>query len=100
MNMLRIALREGFRGHTVNIAVDGREVYHGATVTTPKAGACADVLEVPVDSWLTHVRVSVAPGDLVVSFRTDASIHPYASISLIGERTISCETSARPVRGA
>jgi hypothetical protein len=97
MQTLHIALKDGFRGHTVLIAVDGEEVYHGVVVTTPAVGSCVDMLAVPVDSRLAHVRVAVIPGNLAVSFRTDPSIHPYATISLIGERTVRCLTSAAPV---
>ena len=91
---LHIILRDGFRGHAVVIIVDGREVYRRAGVTTDATISRADAVELIVAPRLIHVAVSVTPGDYVASLDLDVSAHPHLAISLVGEGTVSFETSA------
>lgn len=90
---LHIALRDGFRGHTVVIAVDGLEVYRGAGVTTDRTGARADAFDVTAASAVARVGVSVTPGDIAASMELDVSQRPHVAISLVGTATVSFETS-------
>jgi len=91
---LHITLRDGFRGHTVVIVVDGHEVYHRAGVTTDPTMSRADAVKLVVAPRLVQVAVSVTPGDYIASLDLDVSAHPHLAISLVGEGTVSFETSA------
>lgn len=93
---LSITLRDGFRGHTVVIAVDGREIYHRAGVITDPTISRADAVTLVVASRLIQLVVSVTPGDYVASFDLDVSAHPYLAISLVGRATVNFETSPHP----
>ncbi|HMH50260.1 MAG TPA: hypothetical protein VK548_08515, partial [Candidatus Acidoferrum sp.] len=93
MTSLSITLGKGFRGHTVVIAVDGREMYRRAGLSTDPTVARADVVEIAVASRLIQVVVSATPGDYVGSLELDASAHSRLAISLVGEGTVSLETS-------
>jgi hypothetical protein len=90
---LHITLRDGFRGHTVVIVVDGREVYHRAGVTTDPTMSRADAIELVVAPRLIQVGVSVTPGNYIASLDLDVSAHPHLAISLVGEGTVSFETT-------
>ena len=92
---LHITLREGFRGHTVVIVVDGDEVYRRSGVTTDSRIPLTDAVELVVGRRLVQVMVSVTPGDYVASLDLVVSAYPYLAISLVGEGTVSFETSAR-----
>jgi hypothetical protein len=95
---LRITLGDGFRGHTVVLTVQGREVYRHADVTTRGPSAPADVVEL-VSPWRTViVAISATPGDYAASLDLDVSIHPHLAISLVGEGTVSFETSVHGFR--
>jgi hypothetical protein len=95
---LHISLREGFRGHTVVIVVDGDEVYHRSGVTTDPKIPLSDVVEVVVERRMVQVKVSVTPGDYVASLDLVVAAYPHLAISLVGEGTVSFETSARRFR--
>ena len=89
---LRIALGAGFRGHTVVIVVNGREVYRRADVTTDAMTAQADVVTTAVTSPTARLAVSVHPGELLATLDLDLSRHGNVAISLVGEATVSIET--------
>jgi hypothetical protein len=95
---IHIALGAGFRGHTVIIVVDGREVFRGARVTTEAPAAqvaqVADVI-VPVVPPVAFLLVAVDPGALVASLELDVSQHRHVAVSLVGEATIGIETYER-----
>ena len=90
---LHIVLRDGFRGHTVVIAVDGLEVYRRLDVTTDVGRARADAFDVTAASAVARIAVSVTPGDVAASMDFDVARHSHVAISLIGEGTVSFETS-------
>jgi hypothetical protein len=92
---LHITLREGFRGHTVVIVVDGDEVYRRSGVTTDPRIPLTDAVELVIGRRLVQVMVSVTPGDYHASLDLVVSAYPHLAISLIGEGTVSFETSAR-----
>jgi hypothetical protein len=92
---LHITLREGFRGHTVVIVVDGEEVYRRSGVTTDPRIPLTDAVELVVGRHLVQVMVSVTPGDYHASLDLVVSAYPHLAISLVGEGTVSFETSAR-----
>lgn len=91
---LRIALRDGFRGHAVVITVDGREVYRGSGVTTDPRRAHADAVDLSAEAAPALIVVSVNPGDLAASLELDVSRHSHVAISLVGRGTVSFETSS------
>ena len=91
---LHLTLRDGFRGHEVVIAVDGREIYRRAGVITDPTISRADAVELVVASPLIQVVASVTPGDYLASLDLDVSAHPHLAISLVGEGTVSFETSS------
>jgi hypothetical protein len=91
---LHITLLDGFRGHVVVIDVDGHEVYRRDGVTTHPTIARADAFQVAAASRVAHVAVFVTPGDYVGSLDVDVARHPHLAISLVGEGTVSFETSA------
>ena len=89
---LHIVLREGFRGHTIVIVVDGREVYRRSGVTTDVQTSHADTIDVAAVSRRPRIAVSVTPGDLVASLDLDVGTYRHLAISLVGEATLSFET--------
>jgi hypothetical protein len=91
---LHITLRDGFRGHTIVIVVDGREVCRRLGVITDPRTSRADAVELVVGPRLIQVVVSVTPGDYVASLDLDVAAHAHLAISLVGEGTVSFETSA------
>lgn len=90
---LRIVLREGFRGHTVVIAVDGLEVYRRVGVTTDRGRARADAFDVTAASAVARIAVSMTPGDIAAAMDFDVARHSHVAISLVGEGTVGFETS-------
>lgn len=93
---LHITLLDGFRKHAVVIVVDGHEVYRRAGVTTDPMIARADAFQVAAASRVVRVAVFGTPGNYVGSLDVDVARHPYLAISLVGEGTVSFETSAHP----
>jgi len=90
---LHITLLDGFRSHVVVIVVDGHEVYRRDGVTTEPTIARADAFQVAPASRVAHVAVFATPGDYVASLDLDVARHPHLAISLVGEGTVSFETS-------
>jgi hypothetical protein len=90
---LHITLRDGFRGHSVVIVVDGRAMCHRAGVVTDPTISRADAVELVVPRRLIQIVVTATPGDYVASLDLDVSTHPQLAISLVGEGTVSFETS-------
>jgi len=95
---LHIALVDGFRRHAVVIVVDGREVYRRDGVTTDPTTTVADTFQAATASRVAHVAVFAIPGDYVASLDVDVARHPHLAISLVGESTVSFETSAHRFR--
>jgi hypothetical protein len=95
-HMLHLVLREGFNRHRVLITMNDRRIYDAADVSTDAEVARADAREVVSRSRAAHLVVSVTPGNRAAAFDVDVAISPYVAISLIGESTISFETSAVP----
>jgi hypothetical protein len=90
---LRITLCDGFRGHAVVLTVGGREVYRRGDVTTAGADSPADTIELVSASRVTVVTISATPGNYVASIDLDVSAHPHVAVRLVGEGTVSFETS-------
>lgn len=91
---LHIALRDGFRGHTVVITVEGLQVYRRVGVTTDREGGGADAFDVTAASAVARITVSVTPGDVAAAMDLDVGRHSHVAISLVGEGTVGFETSA------
>lgn len=93
LHALRVVLRDGFRGHTIVITVNGRTVLHAAEITTdPHTGRAATIVT-SATAGTSRMAVSVTPGNLVAEFDVDLIARPYLAISLVGEATIALETS-------
>jgi hypothetical protein len=95
---LHIVLRDGFRGHTVVIVVDDREVYRRRGITLDAMTGPPDVVHVPTASRVAHVAVSVLPGDIDASMDLDVGAQPHLTIRLVGSATVNFEASAQPLR--
>src|SRR5262245_4715680 len=93
MRSLHIVLRHGFRGHSVAVTVDGREVYQRDSVSTDADAALADTLDLIVSAPMVRVALSATPGDYCGSIDLDVVAHPHLVISLVGEGTVSFEIS-------
>ena len=89
---LRIALGQGYRGQSVVVSLDGREVFSGTGLTTDPTTSRAALIETAIASRLTTVALRVEPGDLRASFDFDVSEHQLVAINLVGDATISFET--------
>jgi hypothetical protein len=76
--------------------MNDRKIYDAADVTTDAAAARADARKVVSRSRAAHLVVSVTPGHRAAAFDVDVATSPYVAISLIGECTVSFETSAVP----
>ena len=94
---LRIVLRDGFRGHTVIITVNGHEVYRRSGIPTALTSP-AETVEIATASDVARVTVSATPGTFRGSLDVDLSAHPHLAISLVGDGTVSFEPSATPFR--
>ena len=94
---IHITLRDGFRGQTVVILVDGKAVYHRAALTTEASTSRADAVDLVVASRQIEVAVTVTPGEYSGSLCIDVGTHPHLAISLIGEGTIGFEISTHRV---
>ena len=93
---LHIELRDGFRGHAVTIALDGREIYRRTGVTSDPTTARADGIDAAAASPMARIAVSAAPGAIAAVLELDVSIHPHVAISLVGTGTVHFETAPRP----
>jgi hypothetical protein len=91
---IRIVLCEGFRGHDVVVAVDGREVYRRSELTTEVATLCANAIDVLSRGRLAHVEVFATPGDVLASLDVDVNAYAVVAIDLVGTATVSFETAA------
>jgi hypothetical protein len=89
---LRIDLCTGFRGHTIVIVINAREVYRRSGVTTDSATSRADAIEVVTGAPTAHIEVFVTPGDFFGSIACDTAAHRHLVISLVGEATLNLET--------
>ena len=89
---LHVVLKDGFRGHTVVVSVDGRKMYARSALTTDPVLGHADVLDLPVSPGPSHISVSATPGAVVGSLDVDVSLHPHLVVSLIGDGTVTFET--------
>lgn len=94
---LHITLLDGFRRHVVVILVDGHEVYRRDGVTTDPTIARADVFQVAAASRVAHVAVLVTPGDYFAYLDLDVARYPHLAISLVGQGTVSFETSGHRI---
>jgi hypothetical protein len=92
---LHITFRNGFRGHTVVIVVDGREVYRRAGVTTDRHDLPTDVVVVDAGAAVVSLAVSATPGDIAASLEVDVSRHPHMAIDLVGGGTVGFELFPR-----
>ena len=94
---MHIALHDGFAGHTVTIAVDGREVYRRAGVRTDLRISRADAFDVDVSGPIADVDVTVDPGGLRASARVDVAATPYLAVDLIGDAIRLTPSAERPL---
>jgi hypothetical protein len=95
-HVLHLVLREGFNRHRVVITMDDRTIYDADDVTTDAAASRADARKIVSRSRAARLIVSVTPGNHAAAFDVDVVTNPYVAISLIGEGTVSFETSAVP----
>jgi len=93
---MHLVLRDGFRGHSVIITMNGKRVYEAAGVTTDPVTVRADSVAVRVPVRTARVGVSVTPGNLGAAFDVDITLHPHVAISLVGDATLAFETSRVP----
>jgi hypothetical protein len=87
-----IVLGTGFHGHTVVIAVDGRDVYRRSGVATSPVTLRADAFDAIAACSRVHIAVCVTPGNLGVTVECNLSTHRHVLIGLLGEATLSLET--------
>ena len=78
------------------IVVDADEVFRRTDVTSGPVMARIETVEIVVEHRLVEMMVSVTPGDYVASLDLDVAAYPHLAISLVGEGTVSFETSAHP----
>jgi hypothetical protein len=97
MSTLHVDLRDGFRGHSVKITIDGREVYNRSGVTTDLTISRADGFEAQSGDGTVQVHVSVDPGGIAGSTTIDSSENAYLSVSLRGSE-VRFDVSAEPFR--
>lgn len=93
MQPLHIALHEGFRGHTVTIRLDGKEIFKRSSVTTDLAISRADAFDVQVSSNLVGIEALAEPGGHKGSTQLDVTQYPFLSVSLEPDGSISFRPS-------
>jgi len=79
---VHIALRDGFAGQTVTIAVDKREVYRRAEVRTDLRISRADAFDTDVVGPRAEIEVTVEPGGHRAATRVDVAATPYLAIDV------------------
>jgi hypothetical protein len=95
---MHLVLRDGFRGHSVVITLNGRRVYEAAGVTTDPVTVRAGAIAVRVPVRTARVGVAVTPGNLGGAFDVDTIVYPHVAVSLVGDSTLAFETSRVPFR--
>jgi hypothetical protein len=93
LHIVHVVLRDGFRGHTVDVMVDDRTVLHLVGITTDRETARAAEIAMYATAGTVRLAVSVTPGNLAAALDVDLIAHPYVAISLVGEATVAFETS-------
>ena len=96
---VHLVLREGFRGHTVVVTLNDRQVYEAVGLTTDPLTARAGAAALAGSAPTARLGVSVTPGPWAAAVDLDVAARPYVAISLVGEGTVAFETSAVPFRG-
>jgi hypothetical protein len=96
MHSLHIALHDGFRGHHVVIAVDGRTVFDRAEVTTDLRISRADSVDVEVQTEQINLTVTVNPGGISGSTDHNVTTWPYLAIDLQSDGTLRWTRSHEP----
>lgn len=97
MTMLHVALRDGFRGHTVQVRIDGEEVYQRDGVTTDLTISRADGFETQTDGGHLGIEVTAEPGPVRGSTVINTADHTYLTISLEGN-AVRFQPSSEPFR--
>ena len=90
---VHIVLRDGFRGHTVDVTLNDWTVLHLVGITTDPETARAAAITLHATVGTVRLAVSVTPGNLAAALDVDLTVYPYVAISLVGEGTIAFETS-------
>lgn len=98
MNLLHIALHDGFRGHTVIITVNGDEVYRKSGVTTDLTISRADGFDTKVGSDKARLEVTAEPNHHKGTAEINISEYPYVAVSLVEGGRVSFERSKETFR--
>jgi hypothetical protein len=94
---LHIALHDGFKGQTVTVTVDGRQVYHRAGVQTDLRISRADAFETETTGPQAQVEVTIEPGSQRAAMSVDVRSTPFLAIDVTGN-AIRLTPSAEPFR--
>lgn len=94
---LRIKLRDGFRDQTVVIAVDGKEIYRKAGVTTDLSISYADAVEASTEGVPVKLAVRVEGGP-AASADIDPRRTPFVDVRITdGKMDLRASAAEQPM---
>jgi hypothetical protein len=82
MDTLHIDLQDGFRGHTVTVAIEGRTVYQQTNVSTDLTISRADGFETQAPAEHVSVRITAEPGNICDEYTIAPGENPFLAISI------------------
>jgi hypothetical protein len=99
MNMLYIALQDGFKNDSLRITVNGQDVYKKNDVTTNLVISLADSIETSVDDGTeATVKVEADSRNVTNSVVIQPSNTPYLAVSIGQNNKIEFIISKEPFR--
>jgi hypothetical protein len=97
MPTLHVALRDGFRDHSVQILVNGTEVFNQDGVTTDLTISRAAGFEAPTEGESVNVEVRADPGGAQGSTQVNTVETSYLEVYLDGS-SVRFQSSSQPFR--
>ncbi len=88
MPLLRIDLQEGFKGDTVIIRVNGKQVFRKTGVTTQLLLGYAEALEIEVPEGTSQIRVLVPNRKLAQTIPLEGTDALHLGVSVQGNQIV------------
>jgi hypothetical protein len=98
MNILYIALQDGFNNDSVRITVNGLEVHRKSGVTTNRVISLAEAIETAVTDSTATVEVEVSSRNITGSFSVEPGDTPYLAVSIRRDGKLEFLTAKEPFR--
>ena len=93
---IHISLQEGFQKESVNIVIDGNEVYRKQDVSTRHQIGLADTVEHETDLPIADVKIHLPEKNKKASIKIHVRQNPYLGIDLDTDGNVRFKSSSRP----